>query len=412
MATKKDVGAEEKSEVADSPDASQGEALTEKNKEEKVESSHAPKGDADAKPNKKESAMGQFMRDIPAPPRVGDVLEGPVVATGRACVFIDLNPFGTGIIYGREYLSARDTLKNVSIGDTIAAKVVEKENEDGYIELSLREARQALIWGEAEEAIEGKKAFELPVVDANKGGLIISWQGIQGFLPASQLSPDHYPRVPDGDQDKILSELKVLIGKKLDVYIISADPKEQKLIFSEKGSEEAERSNIIEKYQVGDVLEGEVTGSTEFGVFVKIEDGLEGLVHISEMDWALVEDPRGRYKSGTKVKVKIIDISDGKISLSIKALTDDPWKEVSEKYKKGQKVDAVVIKYNKHGALASIEEGVAGLVHVSEFESDEDLRSQLELGQVYPFTITLFEPEERKMTLSFKGDTKKSEKSE
>lgn len=334
-------------------------------------------------------------------PSIDDVVEGPVVAIGRARVFVDLHPFGTGIIYGREYLSAREALKNTNIGDLITAKVVGTEKKEGYIELSLREARQALIWSEAEQAMQKKTVFELPITDANKGGLIINWQGISGFLPASQLAPLHYPRVPDGDKEKIFVELKKLVGTKLELLVITANPKEQKLIFSEKGAGSSERSSLVEKYHVGDALDGVITGATEFGVFVKLEEGLEGLVHISEMDWALVENPKSRYKVGEAVKVKVIEIKDDKVSLSIKALTEDPWKSAAQKYKKDQTVNAVVIKYNKHGALASVEEGVAGLVHISEFANEEGLRSALELGKVYPFTIKLFEPKERRMTLSF-----------
>jgi small subunit ribosomal protein S1 len=347
----------------------------------------------------KKGPMAELLAQAPSAPALDDVVEGPIIAVGRARVFIDLHPFGTGIIYGREYLSARETLKNVNIGDLITAKVVGNENDEGYIELSLREARQALIWNEAEVAAQQKKVFELAVTDANKGGLIIAWNGIQGFLPASQLSPAHYPRVPDGDKDKIFLELKKMVGTKLEVMIITASPKEQKLIFSEKGAGSSERSSLVEKYSVGDVVDGIVTGATEFGVFVKLEDGLEGLVHISEMDWALVENPKTRYKVGEPVKVKVIEIKDSKVSLSIKALVDDPWKAAAAKYTKDQQVDAVVIKYNKHGALASIEEGVAGLVHISEFGSEEELRAKLELGKVYPFVITFFEPKERRMTL-------------
>lgn len=347
----------------------------------------------------KKGPMEEMLSTSPARPEIDDVVEGPVVAIGRARVFVDLAPFGTGIIYGREYLSARDALKNVNIGDIVTAKVVGSDNEEGYIELSLREARQALIWGEAETAMQKKTTFTLPVTDANKGGLIINWNGIQGFLPASQLAPAHYPRVPDGDKDKIFVELKRLIGTPLELLIITASPKEQKLIFSEKGAGTSERSSLVEKYHVGDVMDGVVTGATDFGVFVKIEEGLEGLVHISEMDWALVENPKTRYKVGDPIKVKVIEIKDDKVSLSIKALQDDPWKAAAAKYKKEQRVEAVVIKYNKHGALASIEEGVAGLVHVSEFASEADLRQKLELGKVYPFTISFFEPKDRRMTL-------------
>ncbi|MCR4281065.1 MAG: S1 RNA-binding domain-containing protein [Candidatus Kaiserbacteria bacterium] len=343
--------------------------------------------------------MAELLRSAPEAPSIDDVVEGPVVAVGRARVFVDLHPYGTGIIYGREYLSARETLKNVNIGDIVTAKVVGTDNTEGYIELSLREARQALIWNEAEVAMQKKTSFELQITDANKGGLIITWNGIQGFLPASQLAPAHYPRVQDGDKDKIFAELKKMAGQRIEVMIITANPKEQKLIFSEKGAGTTERSSLVEKYHVGDVFQGLVTGATEFGVFVKLEEGLEGLVHISEMDWALVENPKTRYKVGEQVKVKVIEIKDGKVSLSIKALMEDPWTTASNKYKKDHKVDAVVIKYNKHGALASVEEGVAGLVHISEFASEADLRAKLELGKVYPFVITFFEPKERRMTL-------------
>ncbi len=347
------------------------------------------------------SVMTRFAAESPEPPKPGDIIEGPVIALDRARLYIDLAPFGTGVIYGREYLNAREVIKRTNVGDIIAAKVVALETKDGYIELSLKEARQALIWAEAEEAVKQKTPFELTVKEANKGGLILEWQGIQGFLPASQLKTDHYPRVIDGDKDKILEELKKLIGGRLMVSIITAAPKEGKLIFSEKGTDDKEKRELIEHYQVGDNVEGDVTGIVDFGVFVKIEEGLEGLVHISEIDWGLVEDPRHFFKVGDRVKVKIVDIKDGKVSLSVKQLKENPWKEAGAKYKKGDDVEGVIIKYNKHGALASIEEGVAGLVHVSEFGSEENLRTSLELGKSYPFKIMLFEPKEQRMALSF-----------
>jgi len=370
---------------------------------EKEEDIKTEKGDAIIK---KESIMTELLNKSATPPEVGDLVEGPVIAIEKSSVYVNLPPYGTGIIYGREYLNARDIIKRVQIGDTIAAKVVDTGNENGYIELSLKEARQALIWSEAEVAIKDRKVFDLPVKEANKGGLIIEWQGIPGFLPASQLKSEHYPRVQDGDKDKILEELRKLVGEKLSVSIIGAIPKEGKLIFSEKNSEEKEKEKIIEQYKVGDEIGGTVTGIVDFGVFVKIEEGLEGLVHISEIDWALVEDPRKLFKVGDKVKVKVIEIKEGKISLSIKALKLNPWIEAATKYKKDDVVSGVIIKFNKHGALASIEEGVAGLVHISEFGSEEKLREKLELGKTYPFKITLFDPKEQKMALSFAGEKK------
>jgi len=350
--------------------------------------------------------MTALVADSPAPPAIGDLVEGPVIAIERNAVFVDIPPFGTGIIYGRELLNARDVIRHTNIGDTITAKVVDAENENGYIELSLKEARQALIWTDAEDAIRKKTLLELTVKEANKGGLIMEWQGIAGFLPASQLSTDHYPRVEGGDKDKITNELRKLVGEKISVMILSANPKEGKLIFSEKDIADKDRTALAGRHAVGDVIEGPVTGIVDFGVFVKVEDGLEGLVHISEIDWGLVDDPKHFCKVGETVKAKIIEIKDGKVSLSIKALKDNPWKTAGEHFKKGDKVNGIVIKFNRHGALVSIEEGVAGLVHVSDFPSEEALRKTLELAKTYPFEISLFEPKDQRMTLVYTGEKK------
>lgn len=360
----------------------------------------------DAKEKKSEKLMGSFLTQTKQPPVASDIIEGKVLAIHKASVLVDIAPFGTGIIYGREYSNARDIIKNISIGDDVTATVVDMDNPDGYIELSLKEARQAIIWGEAERALRDKKQYDVLVKEANKGGLIMEWQGIAGFLPASQLGPDHYPRVDGGDKDRILGELQKLVGQSIPVTIITADPKEGKLIFSEKGTTQKEKEVLVGKYAVGDELNGVITGIVDFGVFIKVEDGLEGLAHISELDWGLVDDPRKLFKVGEAVRVKVIEVKDGKISLSIKALKSNPWVEAAKKYSKDDTVQAVIIKYNKHGALASIEEGVAGLVHVSEFESTEKLREKLELGKTYSFKINLFDPKDQRMTLSFMTEKK------
>ncbi len=331
---------------------------------------------------------------------LGDLLEGTVITTSGITMYIDLGVYGTGIIYGREFLNAKDMIKNINVGDTIKGKVIETENENGYVELSLKEARQALVWSDADKIMKSGEILELPVKEANKGGLMVEWQGIQGFLPASQLKAEHYPRVDDGDKDEILKELKKLVSKKLSLMIIGVNPKEGKLIFSEKGNIKEEKKEIATKYNVGDTLDCEVSGIVDFGVFLRIENNLEGLVHISEMDWSLVDDPRVLFKLGDKVKAKIIEIKNGKISLSIKALKDNPWTKVEGKYKKDDIVSGVVIKFNKHGALVAIEEGVAGLIHVSEFGDEKKLKEKLSLGKSYSFKITLFDPKEHRMTLA------------
>lgn len=343
--------------------------------------------------------------------KVEDVIEGKVLAIDKSAVYVDVHPFGTGIIYGYEFIQAKDVIRKLNIGDTVTAKVVELENAGGYIELSLKEAKAALVWAEAEEAVKNKQVLNLTVKEANRGGLIIEWNGLQGFLPSSQLSKENYPKVEDGDKDKITKELKKLVGKKLDVVIIAATPKEGKLIFTEKGGNSGSSATTSsftgakapsQKYQVGDVVNGTVSGVVEFGIFVKLEDKVEGLVHISEISWSLIENPKTIFKIGEKIKAKVIEIKDGKISLSIKALTTNPWETASERYKKGDKVSGVVIRFNKHGALVSVEEGVSGLLHVSEFGSEENMKKALSLGKICHCFISTFDPKDEKMILTLK----------
>lgn len=343
--------------------------------------------------------------------KVEDVIEGSVLAIDKSAVYVSVAPYGTGIIYGYEFIQAKDVIKKLNVGDTVTAKVTELENKAGYIELSLKEAKQALVWADAEEAVRMKKVLSLTVKEANRGGLIIEWNGLQGFLPSSQLRSENYPKVEDGDKDKITKELKKLVGKKLDVTIIAATPKEGKLIFTEKnggGSTSTGTSTYTtpkapnQKYQVGDEVTGTVSGVVEFGIFVKLEDRVEGLVHISEISWSLIENPKTIFKIGEKIKAKVIEIKDGKISLSIKALTSNPWTSAGERYKKGDKVSGVVIRFNKHGALVSVEEGVSGLLHVSEFGNEENMKKALSLGKICHCFISNFEPKEEKMILTLK----------
>lgn len=334
-------------------------------------------------------------------PKINDLIEGVVIEKRGKMVFVEISSFGTGVIYGREFNNARDIIKVLKPGDKIIVKVTELENEMGYVSLSLKEAKQEIVWREAEEAKNNRAVLKLKITDANKGGLIMEWKGVQGFLPTSQLKTEHYPRIEDGDKDKILDELKKLIGTEMEVSVLSVNLKEGKLIFSEKSTEAEEIKERVSKYKVGDIIDGEITGVVDFGVFLKIEKGLEGLVHISELDWGLVENPEDLFKVNEKVKAQIISVKDDKISLSIKALKINPWEEAEKKYNKGDIINGVVIRFNKHGALISIEEGIFGLVHISEFESEADMKQKIELGKSYPFQITFFEPKEQKLILGF-----------
>lgn len=367
-----------------------------------------------------DSYTKMILEKIP-PIKEDDIVEGTVLAITNTAVYVDLGPVGTGVIYGIEYINARDLIKKINIGDLISAKVILREDKNGYIDLSLREAKHALIWNEAEILLKEKRVLSLVVKEANKGGLIMDWNGISGFLPSSQLKGENYPKVEDGAKEQIISELRKLVGKRIPVTIIAAIPKEGKLIFSEsteteqveiKGETKVKNkaqkdtktiTKIVSKYNLGDQLDGVVTGIVDFGIFVKIDNEVEGLIHKSEIDWGLVENTKDYAKVGDTVKVEIIEIKDDKISLSMKKLKENPWITASKKYKKGDIVNGVVIRFNKHGALVSIEEGVAGLVHISDFENEEKMKEILSLGKVYSFEITLFEGKEEKMTLALKN---------
>ena len=347
-----------------------------------------------------------------AAPRSGDVVSGLFIKRDGPRAFVDLGPYGTGVIYVSELADSKIKIKNFRAGDPVSAKVIALENEEGFVELSLAAAGQDVVWREAEELMNAKKTLNLKIIDANKGGLVLGWNGVQGFLPASQLRYGHYPRVEGGDQEKIYEELKKLIGETLAVTVIAVNQPENKLIFSEKGAESQEMKDIIAKYIVGSEIDGTVAGVVDFGIFIKIEEGLEGLAHISELDWGLVDDPNQFFKVGDKVRAKIISVKEGKFSLSVKALKPNPWDVVKDKYHKGDIVEAVVIRFNRYGALASVEEGIAGLVHISEFKDERTMKEKLALGKTYPFQITIFEPAERRMALSYLGEDKKPENKE
>ena len=343
-----------------------------------------------------------------ATPKIGELISGTVLSRRGPSVYVDLGSYGTGIIYGQEYYNARDVIKTLEMGDPVTAKVVEVENEDGYTELSLREAGRDKLWQEASALMKSREPVALRVFAANKGGLVVYWQGLAGFLPVSQLTAKHYPRVEGGDKGKILSELQKFVGETMNVTILDIDPKENKLIFSEKSVESEEMKEALAKYHVGDNVEGEVTGVVDFGIFIKIEEGLEGLAHISELDWGLVENPADLFRPGDRVKAKIINVDGGKVSLSVKALKPDPWKDFSGKYQKGDIVTGRVRKIDRFGAFVEVEEFLlSGLSHVSEFGSEKDMRDALEVGKVYHFQILNLNADERKLSLSYlkEGDT-------
>ncbi len=362
-------------------------------------------------------------------PKIDDVVEGIVLGKEKGAMFFDLGSQGAGIIYGREFYGAKENLKGLKVGDKIPVKIIGVENDDGYIELSVTRAGEELAWETLQQNKKDNATLVIKILGANKGGLLTKVMGIPAFIPTSQLAPEHYPKVEGADTQKILGSLQKLIGEETKVKIFDLEPKEGKLILSEKAMETEKIKDIIKNLKVGDIIEGEITGIVDFGAFMKFavnndndmtpdkdksakqlkttQEGadqptinyLEGLIHISELDWQLIEDPSEIVKVGQKVKAKIIDISNDRISLSLKALKKDPWDEIEEKYKKGNTVKGEVTRINPFGAFIQIEPKIQGLCHISEFASQENLEKSLKIGSQYDFQILSIEPKEHKMSL-------------
>jgi small subunit ribosomal protein S1 len=336
--------------------------------------------------------------------KVGDLVEGEVFDKGSRVMLVDLGRHGTGAVYRGELQNARELVKSVDIGGKIHAKVLEVDNEDGYVELSLAEAGKQKAWGEVDELKGKDEAFVVKITGFNKGGLIANIKGISAFLPVSQLSGEHYPKATTAERTEIGSALQRLVGTELSVKIIDANVRTGKLIISEKEATEISSRELVKNYQVGQTIEGIVSGVADFGAFVKFVDNpaVEGLVHVSELDYRIVENPKDVVKVDEVIKAKIIEIKDGKISLSLKALKEDPWTIVMNKYKEGQEITGKVYLFNPFGAVINLDDTYQGYVHVTEFGGAEEMRKSLTVGKEYPFTIESVKPQERRISLKAK----------
>lgn len=343
-------------------------------------------------------------------PEIGSVIPGTVIHVGSSSALVDLGPLGTGVVLGKEMKDGLGSGSKLKVGDEVQATLMSFENEDGMIELSIREASHDKSWEDIEAKLESKEPVATKVLDANKGGLLIEVNGISGFLPVSQLSSEHYPRVEDGDKNKILDLLKKLVGENLNVRILDADRENEKLIVSEKAAQSEKEKALVNLLHVGDVIQGEVSGVVDFGAFVKFalpgEENkgkqLEGLVHISELAWQLIDDPREIVKTGDQVSAKIIGIDEARISLSMKALKEDPWEKVGDRYKVGDVVSGLVDKMNHFGAFVYLDKDIHGLAHVSEFSEIYPARKMeeiFEVGKSYQWKILSIEPRSHRLGL-------------
>lgn len=337
-------------------------------------------------------------------PKVGDTLKGRVLSVGRNEVRIDIDGLRTGVIRGPQLFAESAEYRNLKEDTEVEATVVELENENGELELSFRTAGHARAWSKLEELRKTGQVVTARVKEANKGGLMVDLDGMDAFLPVSQLSQDHYPRVAGGDKNKILEKLREFVGQELPVKVIDVNEKEEKLIVSEKAMGEESKAVATDKFKVAQVVEGEVSAITAFGAFVKF-DGVEGLVHISELAWQRIDHPKDVVRIGDHVKAEIIQIDGKKIFLSMKRLLPDPWKNVTDKYKVGQIVTGKIVKVNPYGLFIELDPEIQGLAHVSELSNEQidDVSKVFAVGDNREFEIVSIEAGEHRLGLRVPG---------
>ena len=329
----------------------------------------------------------------------GDVIEGTIASVRKHQVWIDLGPRGVGVVMRRE-VGHGQTLED---GQTVTVSVIDPEMEEGYALLSMRRAAKDRGWDELQRIFDAGEIVEVSPYDANRGGLLVELEGIRGFLPVSQLAAGHYPRVSGADKDEILQKLNALTGKAIRVRILDVSRKDNKLIFSEKEAVKDDMQARFAELKVGDEVEGIVTGVIDFGAFVNV-DGIEGLIHISEISWERVENPRDYVKVGETVKAKIIAIDKDRLSLSLKQMSEDPWLKEVKAFKKGDNVEGKITRITPFGAFVQLSPSVEALVHVSEMGDDDNIDPEkiFQLNEKKSFKVLDIDTEARKISLSLK----------
>lgn len=350
--------------------------------------------------------MDELMKQSPPifRPKPGELVEGTVVFRGKNKLLLDLQGVATGIISGRELRDSFNTFRELQVGDLCAALVLEDENDEGLVVMSLRMASQKKAWDKFHELIESDKTMKFTAQEANKGGLIANIDGIRAFLPVSQLAPVNYPRVNNADASEIINRLQKFVGHTFTVKIVTMDEEAGKIVVSEREAMAEERAKALEHLKISDAKEGVVSGIVKFGLFVTFE-GLEGLVHISEIAWGHVKNPAEYAELGDRVKVKVIGVDGDKLSLSIKQLTKDPWEEVAKRYPVGERVSGSVVRFADYGAFLRLEKDINGLVHLSEISHHKvtDPGEVLTIGQKIDAQVINIDVDERRIGLSIKA---------
>lgn len=331
-----------------------------------------------------------------------------VIKRGDYGVLVDCSEGAfTGMILAKEVKNLERNGENLSIGAELEAEMLGPDvvSDEGYYVISISKLKQKDILKMVIDQKERDEAFTVIPTEANLGGLIVDLHGLTWFIPLSQLAPLHYPRVEDGDQEKIFELLLELLWKEIKVRIMHFDDDGRRIVLSEREALREEKEAIMKKMAVGAEFDGTVSGVSSYGFFVTIGGGLEGLVHISEITYGHVATIDKWGKVGDPMRVKIIGLDDGKISLSAKKLRPDPRSLIPEKFSVGDIIEGEVVRYVPYGVFIRVFDDINGLVHLSEISTKhyENPAEALKLGQVVRAKIILMEPKYRKIGLSIKA---------
>lgn len=354
-----------------------------------------------------------------------DIIEGEVIDVQKHEIWLDIGHLGVGVVSRQELITGSD----LKVGQKATVSVIHPETKQGHALLSLRRVMKDKSWEEIQNIYDNNQIVSVTSYDANRGGLLVELEGVRGFLPISQLSINNYPRVNFSDKEEVVAKLNQLIGQSIKVCILDLNRKENKLIFSEKEALKETIGEQLKKLTVGEIVEGVVTGVIDFGAFINI-NGIEGLIHISEISWGRVEDPLKHIKVGEKIKVKIIAIDNERIALSLKQLTVDPWGEEIAGLKEGSEVEGVITRVTPYGAfvrLSPVVEALLYLFNESELKDStektikkkeaktkdtkeakleqakiEELKKSIKVGETNKFIIVSLDKENRKISLKLK----------
>jgi small subunit ribosomal protein S1 len=335
----------------------------------------------------------------------GDTLDGIIMHLDQDEILVDIGSKSEGVVPSKEMSSLLpEERAELHVGDEILVFVVQSEDKEGRAVLSLDKARQEKSWRRLQQQFETSDVLQAKVINYNKGGLLVNLDGVRGFVPASQVSG--ISRGPDAQKQ---SDMARLVGGSLTLKIIEINRNRNRLILSERQAaqevREARKDEIIENLKEGDVRTGTVTSITDFGAFVDI-GGADGLVHLSELSWSRVKHPAEILKIGDKVQVYVLNIDNDRkrIALSIKRTQEEPWSTISGRYQLGQLVDATITQLASFGAFARLEDGVEGLIHVSEM-GDGHVQHPRELvaeGDTVPVRIIRIDPARKRIGLSMR----------